>query len=479
MPPRGLALVLLACLANSGCGSSPTPSPNPAPAGFNVTTGNEHVGWNQQAADNDTLGTFHYAAYVDGTRFELTEVSCGTTPGPSGFDCSSRLPPMSQGVHTMELAAFVVVNDAALESPHSSAIRVNVLKAVLAGGSAPSRRPPVTSNDQLLVTAVDQLFLTTVDRPQLRVELVTGGLGEPTDMGFAPDGRIFVTERSGGVRVVQENRLQMDPAVQLDDVAVANGGGLVAMAVDPQFSNTHFIYLMYTTRSRRDVLTFRLARFREVLGTLGERAILLDGVPANQGAHAVLRFGTDGKLYAAFDDGGRADLRENLSSFNGKILRLNADATTPGDSASATPIYAYGFESPRGLDWQPATGRLWLADGAGGTDAAGLHQILSSGNSAIRGSIQRSYPLPSASDTTGMVFYQGAGLPSFGGDLLIATERGQNILRVRFDGNVPPNIIATEQLLQNRIGPVRAVGIGRHGEIYFATNDTVAKLVPR
>jgi glucose/arabinose dehydrogenase len=369
----------------------------------------------------------------------------------------------------MELATFVVVDDAAIESPRSSPIRVNAIKPILARGSASSSGPLLTTADQLLVTTADQL--------QLRLEVVTGGLAEPTDMGFAPDGRLFVTEQSGRVHVVNEDRLQRDPALQLDDVAVDSGGGLVAMAVDPQFSSTHFVYLMYSTRSRRDALTFRLARFREVLGTLGERAILLEGIPASQGTHAALRFGTDGKLYAAFDDGGDANSRENLSSFNGKILRLNPDSTTPSDNASATPIYAYGFESPRGLDWQPATGTLWLADGAERNGAAGLHQIVSSGNSAIRGRIQRSYLLPSPSDTTAMVFYHGVILPSFGGDLLIATDRGHYILRVRLDGNVPPNIVATERLLQDRVGPVRALGIGQHGEIYFATNDAIERLV--
>jgi glucose/arabinose dehydrogenase len=459
MAARVLALVLVVCL-NSGCGSPSAPPPNPEPPAIDVTPSNR-LGWDQQAADTDTLAMFGYAAYVDGTgRFVLTGVSCGPVPGPSGFGCSSQLPPMSVGVHTIELATFVVAGGSMTEGARSSPIRVNVTKQILAAES-------IWSNSNLIATA-DQ---------QLRVELVAEGLGEPTDMGFAPDGRLFVTEQSGRVRVVEKDRLQRDPALQLDDVALANGGGLLAMAVDPQFSSSHFIYLMYTARSRRDVLTFQLARFREVLGTLGERAILLDGIPASQGAHAALRFGKDGKLYAAFDDRGDADLRENLSSFNGKLLRLNADATTPSDNAPATPIYAQGFESPRGLDWQPATGTLWLADGTDRNGAAGLHEIVSTGQSTIGGSVKGSYLLPSSSDTTAMVFYQGALLPSFEGDLLIATEQGHSILRVRLDGHVPPNIVTTERLLQDRVGPVRALGIGGHGEIYFATNDAIGRLV--
>jgi glucose/arabinose dehydrogenase len=211
-----------------------------------VTTGKERLGWDQQAIDNDTLATFGYAVYVDGTRSELADVSCGTSPGPSGFGCSGRLPSMSRGVHTLELAAFVA-GSAGLESDRSSPLRVNVTVQTVAGGAALWSSGPL---------------LTTADQLQLRVELVTEGLAEPTDMGFAPDGRLFVTERAGRVRVVVEDRLQTEPALQLDEVAVADGGGLVAIALDPQFSNTHFVYTIYTTRSRRGGLVFQLARFR-------------------------------------------------------------------------------------------------------------------------------------------------------------------------------------------------------------------------
>ena len=456
LPARALALALLVCLVTSGCGS-PDPPPSPPQSNPPDLTGRERLAWDQEALDSSELAQVRYAAYVDGARSELTDVSCASDHGPSGFACTSRLPGMSRGVHTIELAAFVVNGDTVVESPRSSAIRVNATTAITQSVSAATA---------LLTNGA---MLTTADQLRLRVELVTEGLEEPTDMAFAPDGRIFVTERAGKVRVVQQDRLQTEPALQLDDVAVDvvdGGGGLVAIAIDPQFSKNHFIYTIYTTHSRRNGLMFRLARFREVLGTLGERAILLESIPANQGASATLRFARDGKLYAAFDDSGDANLREKLSSFNGKILRLNPDGSTPGDNVPATPVYAYGFQSPRGLDWQPATGMLWLADRVQ-NGGAGLHAI----------TIRRSYVLPSANDMTAIVFYHGALLPSFEGNLLIANERSHYILRARLDGNVPPNIVATEPLLQDRVGAVRALGIGQRGEIYFTTDNALGRLV--
>jgi glucose/arabinose dehydrogenase len=478
LPVRALALAVLVCFVNSNCGGNgPTPPPNPGAssspgAQSTVTTGRERLAWVQQAANSGALGVLHYAAYVDGIRSELTDVSCDANAGPSGFQCGGRLPSMSQGVHTIELAAFIDNDGSLLESARSSPLEVNVLAQTVATQTVVTQT--AVGGTALLTNGAT---LMTADRLPLRVDLVTEGLEEPTDMAFTPDGRIFVTERAGRVRVTQEDRLQKEPALRLDDVAIANGGGLIAIAVDPQFPSTHFIYVIYTMRSRRDDLMFRLARFREVLGMLGERAVLLEGIPANQGASATLRFGRDGKLYAAFDDGGDPNLREKLSSFNGKILRLNPDASTPSDNTSASPVYAHGFQSPRGFDWQPASGMLWLADRVqNGT--AGLHAIVSGDTRAIRGTIARSYVLPSANDTTAILFYHGTLLPSFEGNLLMANEGQHYILRARLDENVPPNIIATELLLQDRVGAVRALGIGRRGEIYFTSNNALERIVP-
>jgi aldose sugar dehydrogenase len=470
---RTLVLALLISLVASGCGS-PEGSPSGSSSSnsqSNEVTSRARLGWVQEAASLSALSGLRYAAYVDGSRSELTDVTCAVAAGPSGFECTSRFPPMSRGAHSIELVSFVVDGDAVVESAHSSPLQVNATAAITltAAGGTDVRADGGT------LTTVDQM-LTTADHLSLRSELVAEGLEDPTDMAFAPDGRIFVTERAGKVRVVQQDRLRAAPALQLDDVGVADGGGLVAIAIDPQFSNTHLVYTIYTARSRGNNLMFRLARFREVAGTLGERAILLEGIPASQGASASLRFAKDGKLYAAFDDSGDANLRERLSSFNGKILRLNPDASTPADSTAGTPVYAYGFQSPRGLDWQPATGTLWIADRVQ-NGGAGLHAILSSNVRSSLSAIRRSYALPSADDTTAMVFYQGALLPSFEGNLLMANERGHYILRIRFDANVPPNIVATEPLLQDRVGAVHALGIGQRGEIYFTTDNTLGRIV--
>ena len=138
-------------------------------------------------------------------------------------------------------------------------------------------------------------------------------------------------------------------------------GGLLALALDPAFERTRFVYALYTAETRNGGWRFRIARFREAGGRLGERAVVVDGLPASPRHPAgALAFGADGKLYAAFDDGGDAGDAARPSSHHGKMLRLNPDGSTPQDLAS--PVFESDLRSPRGFDWHPRSGALWIAD---------------------------------------------------------------------------------------------------------------------
>jgi len=187
---------------------------------------------------------------------------------------------------------------------------------------------------------------------------------------------------------------------------------------------------------------FRLARFREINGTLGDRAVLLDGIPAAPvQPRASLRFGSDGTLYVAFDDGGGGGDR---SSYGGKLLRLNADGSMPAGQSS--PIIGQGLRSPRGLAWSPETGRLWLAD----VRSDGSEQL-------IAGS--RRYALPE---------WTGASAVAFLGDALLVAG-ADAMLRVRFnaDGEAVQGV---ERLVEGEgLTPVRVVAVSPAGEIYFCT----------
>jgi glucose/arabinose dehydrogenase len=316
--------------------------------------------------------------------------------------------------------------------------------------------------------------ITTADHVQLRLDVIADGLEAPTAIAFAPDGRIFIAERAGRVRIVRDGQLQAEPAVTLSDVTEGQGG-LLSLALDPSFNRTGLVYVLYTTLSRDDRPVFRLARFRAVRDTLGDRAILLDDIEASPRAAAALRFGPDGKLYAAFDDGGNPAVAGDLSSFNGKILRMNADGSTPGDQVA--PVYSYEYHSPRGLDWQPATGMLWIVDG-GAQASARLTAAVAVGSRSKRGTVQPSYELPPPVDASAVAFYRGGLIPAFRDNLLIAADEGGSLLRIRFDAQDATRIVATERLLEDRVGGVLVVAAGLDGAIYLCTASALVRLTP-
>jgi glucose/arabinose dehydrogenase len=228
--------------------------------------------------------------------------------------------------------------------------------------------------------------------------------------------------------------------VTLEDAWTEDGSGLLAIAIDPHFDRTHFVYAIYTAARARGERVFRLARFREWAGVLAERTVLMDLAPsAPSRPTASLRFGPDGKLYAALDDGGDAARIGNLALYNGKILRLNTDGTTPADQPMASPVYAYGTSRPGGLGWQDGTGALWLA----GRD------------------------IPDA-----------GALAAYRGDLIIAVRSDPAVRRVRFDARDPSRIAEVEPLVEHAPGMISALAVSPDGVIYLSVNDELLRLVP-
>lgn len=467
MRPRVL-LAFVGSVTILACDRPPSPpAPSPGPSGVETLTGGERLGWDQRAGDLVELGSFGYAIYVDGVRSIIGGASCGTAAGPAGFACSAPVPAMSPGAHTLELATFVAGTDPVLESERSQPVQVVVISGQVGMFGASTAGFPT---GEAVVTATDDV--------RLRLELVMGGLDQPTDLAFAPDGRLLIAERAGRVRLIEDGRVRAEPALVLSDVSATADGGLLGLALDPAFERTGFVYLLYTAPSPEGGPVFRLARAREADNALVDPVVLLDAIPAAPGrAAGSIRFGPDEKLYAAFDDGGDARLAGDLSAFSGKVLRLNPDGSTPGDQAAATPVYAVGYRAPSGLDWQPGSGTLWVVD-HDSPGSARLSAVASGDEPRRRGRALAEYRLPDVTAPGSLAFYRERLIPAFRGDLLAAAGDARDILRIRFDQQDPTRVTAIDQLLQDRVGPVRAVRVGPDGAVYFCSEQAVGRLVP-
>jgi glucose/arabinose dehydrogenase len=448
---RPIALIFAAAVA--ACGSR-TPPPPDTSGSVETVRGTERLGWDQRAGDTVELGSFRYAIYVDGNRSEIADVSCGGAAGANGFGCSGRLPSMAIGSHTLELATFIVEGGNIVESARSSPLRVNVTASLTGAATR-------------IVAGQSQ---TTQDGVRLRVAMAIEDGDDIVDIAFDPGGRLFIAERVGRVRVIDQSG--RSTATTIEGVATDGDAGMLGLALSPAFDETHHVFVAHTIAGEHSPTELRVARYREVNGTLGERAVLLDRVPMRAGRPAsVVAFGPDARLYVAIDDGGDARRSGDAASLNGKILRLNADGTTPDDQTGA--IYLAGYRSPRGLAWS-ASGTLWTVDGDPQSPERLVAGALIS-QRPRRASAATPYALDRGTHPSDAAACDGQLIAAFKGNLLIAAEAGY-ILRVRLDPYDPTRILATERLLEGT-APVRAIAISPAGEIYFATAGAVAKLI--
>src|ERR1051325_5389096 len=183
---------------------------------------------------------------------------------------------------------------------------------------------------------------------RFKVEKVVGGLEVPWSIVWAPDGRMIFTERPGRVRVFENGALREKPLFVVPDVESSGESGLMSVALHPQFSSNHFIYLSYAYA--RDKV--RVARYRETPDGFVDRKVIIEDIPAAQfHAGCRIRFGPDGKLYITTGDATRREIAQKLDSLGGKTLRLNDDGSVPQDNpfvdqANAQPeIWSYGHRN--------------------------------------------------------------------------------------------------------------------------------------
>ncbi|MCP3137055.1 PQQ-dependent sugar dehydrogenase [Pyxidicoccus xibeiensis] len=200
---------------------------------------------------------------------------------------------------------------------------------------------------------------------------LTDDLDSPTAMAIAPDGRIFVCEQEGTLRVIQNGALLAAPFLT---VAVDDNGerGLLGVAFDPGFPQQPYVYVYYTSPS--PILRNRISRFTASgnLAVPGSEVILLELDPLSSASThngGALHFGVDGKLYAAVGDNATSSNSRLLTTVKGKMLRLNRDGSIPTDNpfyASTTGIYrsiwALGLRNPFSFAVQPGTGRIFIND---------------------------------------------------------------------------------------------------------------------
>jgi glucose/arabinose dehydrogenase len=204
------------------------------------------------------------------------------------------------------------------------------------------------------------------------VPVHSGTVASATTMALAPDGRIFVAEQGGRLRVISNGVLLPDPFVT---VPVTSSGerGLLGVTFDPGFATNGWVYVYYTAASPvvNRVSRFTAGAANPDVAEPGSEHIVFDGIPSQSGYHngGAIHFGPDGKLYVAVGENHTAGDAQSTSSLTGKLLRIDADGTIPPDNpfytsstGASRAIWALGLRNPFTFDIHPASGRVFIND---------------------------------------------------------------------------------------------------------------------
>ena len=225
----------------------------------------------------------------------------------------------------------------------------------------------------LSVAFITQFFLQSLEAqpypPGFSQVLVANGLTNPTFITFSPDGRIFVSEQGGSLRIIKNGALLPTPFLNLT-VNSAGERGLLGVAFDPNFTSNNFLYVYYTATD--PVIHNRISRFTANgdLVVAGSEVPVLDLDPLVAANHngGALEFGPDRKLYVGVGENASSVNAQNLDNYLGKVLRINSDGTVPTGNPFTTGsnarlrIWAYGLRNPFTTTFDPLTGKLYVND---------------------------------------------------------------------------------------------------------------------
>ncbi len=319
--------------------------------------------------------------------------------------------------------------------------------------------------------------LNELDFQAYAISSVATGLNVPWDLVFLPDGDLLVTERSGTVRRLGKQTT----VISIPSVSKLGEGGLMGIALHPNFVQNQFVYLYFT--SSEDGTHNRIARFRLEGNELVQDRIIVDNIPAaiyHDGGQ--LAFGPDGMLYATIGDANDGANAQNLSTFAGKTLRFTPEGGIPSDNPFGTAVWSYGHRNAQGIAWDSA-GRQWQTEHGRSGALSGLDELnlIEKGKNygwpTIQGDdVQPGMQRPalhSGANTT----WAPSGMAYVSGNLFFAGLRGESLYKatVSADGNITK---LTSHLV-GQYGRLRAVVSAPDGSLYLTTSNRDGRGTPR
>jgi aldose sugar dehydrogenase len=337
----------------------------------------------------------------------------------------------------------------------------------------------------------------------IHVETVASGLAHPWGMAFLPDGRMLVTERPGALRIVDSDFNISEPLSGVPQVFAQGQGGLLDVAIDPDFASSQLVYLSFAEPGSGGAST-AVARGRLGEGGLEDVEVIFRQEPKVSGGNhfgSRLVFHGDGTLFIGLGDRFKFDPAQDLTNHIGTVVRINPDGSVPddnpfvGEDGARAEIWSYGHRNIQGATRHPDTGELWFHEhGPRGGDEVNVPRagenygwpVVSWGNHYDGREIPDPSSRPEFAGSvhvwdpsiapSGMTFYTGDVFPEWRGDLLVGGLVAQSLVRLSLDGRE----VTSEERIE--LGArIRDVVEGPEGAVYILTdapNGQVLRLTP-
>ncbi|GAB4355568.1 MAG: PQQ-dependent sugar dehydrogenase [Oricola sp.] len=357
-----------------------------------------------------------------------------------------------------------------------------------------------------LSPAAAQTVTEKTQEAEIAATVVATGLAHPWGMDFLPGGALLVTERAGALRIVRDGVLSA-PVPGLPAIAVAGQGGLLDVALAPDFETAGEIFFTFAEPGPGGAGT---ALARAVLDgwdtdepELRNVAIVFSmnrktGAGRHFGSRIV--FAGDGTVFVTTGDRGESGRAQDMADHAGSVIRVNRDGSVPADNpfagtpGAAPEIWSKGHRNIQGAALDPETGELWTVEhGARGGDEVNRPEagrnygwpVISYGRHYSGAGIgigthgegyeQPVYYWDPSIAPSGLAIYRGEMFPEWNGDILVGALKYR--LLARLDREPDGSIAREERMLEDRFGRIRDVSVAPDGSIYLLTDDDPGSIV--
>ncbi|RZK81225.1 MAG: PQQ-dependent sugar dehydrogenase [Pedobacter sp.] len=316
----------------------------------------------------------------------------------------------------------------------------------------------------------------------IKTREVASGLKDVWELIYGPDNHLWITERSGKVSRVNVESGAVTLVYRVPDVVERGEGGLLGMALHPQFSTTPWVYLVYNYGDYQE----KVVRYTYAGGTLTNPVVIVDQIPGgNIHNGSRLTITTDQKLLISTGDAGIAANAQNANSLSGKILRVNLDGSVPSDNPIPNnKLWSLGHRNPQGLI--QANGRIYSSEHGPNNDDE-INIIIKGGNfgwpnvdgycntapeitfCTANNVVEPINAWTPTIATAGISFYNSDYIPQWKNSILLVTLKAAKLVQLKLN-DTGDKVTSTQDYFVGDFGRLRAICQSPDGKVYLGSS---------